>query len=203
MNMFSTQNVNEYLDSSTKRSKLDMGIHSNCYLESVEISKSKSGNEFMEFIFDKKDEASYINQRIWFPNDNPKAFNDETPEEALQREVNSKLAHIVKIMKCFVSDKNAEITATTFAEFCEIAKAKIEKSSFKEQALYLKVIYDKDGIYTQFPRFPNYIQKQEEGKDCKLKFSTWEKENRCTPANVQGPEGDNPINSVDDSDLPF
>ena len=203
MNMFSTQSVNEYLDDSTKRSKMGMGIHSNCFLESVEISKTKTGIEFMEFIFAKKDEPTYINQRIWFPNENPKAFGDETPEQALQREVNSKLAHIIKIMKCFMSEKEAEITANSFGEFCAIAKSKIEKKSFKDQPVYLKVIFDKDGIYTQFPRFPNYIQKQEEEKECKLKFSKWEKENRCTAAEVKAPEGDDPLNGMDATALPF
>ena len=202
--MFSTKAVNEYIDDSSKRAKMGMGIHSNCVLESVEIAKTKTGIDFMEFIFVKKEDNSFMNQRVWFPNGNVKPYEGETKEEALQREINSKLAHIVKILKCFVStEKGAEINAASFEEFCAVARDKILKTKFKDTPVYLKVTYDKDGIYTEFPRFPNYIQVIKEGEPCKLKFSTWEKENRCTSAAITIPENDNPLANANDDDLPF
>lgn len=203
MGIYNTKAVSEYIDDSSKRSKMSVGVHSNCFLESMEIAKSKSNVEYMEFNFVKKEDNTVMNQRVWFPNADPRPFEGETPEQALQREVNSKLAHVVKIMKCFISEKEAEISAGSFGEFCQIAKAKIEKTAYKNQPLYLKVIYDKEGLFPQFPNFPNYIQKQVEGQECKVKMSNWELENRCTPAQiVEAPKGNNTLNS-DTDDLPF
>jgi hypothetical protein len=203
MSIYNTKSVNDLIEDSTKRSKMGVGIHSNCNLESIEIAKTKANVDYMEFIFVKKEDNTFMNQRIWFPNPNPKPFDGETPEQALEREIKSKLSHVVKILKTFVSEKDAEINANSFGEFCSIAKARIEKTNFKNQPVYLKVIYDKDGVFTQFPTFPNYIQKQVEGQECRIKMSAWELENRCTPAKInEAPKGSGTINAEDD-DLPF
>lgn len=200
MSIFNTKSANEVLGDPSKRSRMSVGIHSNCYLDTVEIAKSKSNVDFMDFIFVKKDDNSTTTQRIWFPNGNPQPVNGESPEQALEKEIKGKLAHIVKIMNCFVN-KDSDINAGSFMEFCEIAKSKIEKSGYKTQPVYLKLIYDKDGIFTQFPKFPNYIQKQVDGEPCMIEISKWEKENRMTAAEIKAPKEDNPL--IDTSELPF
>jgi hypothetical protein len=198
---FSSKKANEYLKTNSKRSRIKPGIHTGVYLEDVKVTKTVNGKPFMEFIFYKKDSNEVAPKRVWFPSEKPYIREGETEDQARQREVNENLSHILTILECYVSSDEAQIEAGSFQEFCEIAKTKLLASDYADIPVRLKLTYDADGIYTAFPKYPNYIERDIEEKPISLYFSKWELENRMTPADSITENTDSSI--VVEDELPF
>lgn len=206
---FSTKQAKENLQANSKRTRLSPGIHTGVYLENVEITETVNGKPYMEFMFVKKETNEVAPKRVWFPSDKPYIKDGEDENQAKQREVNEALGHIVTILECFVPSDEAEITAGSFKEFCEVAAGKIKGSSFEDTPVRLKLLYDAAGVFTEFPRFPNYIERDVPGTEIKLKFSKWELANRMTPSEESEAPKDNSSSILNGKtedktdDLPF
>lgn len=167
-----------------KGNKIPFGIHSNCSVKSVEF---KAG-EYTDINFEDS-EGRYHNKRLWYPNGKypqqitlaDKSTREETTEEALRREGNERLAHVVKLMHIFLDandlanfPKNLD-----YDKFTEQA-IKMLTSKLGAKKVNLKLIYDSEGMYSVFGNFPDYIEEHVPNQEPKLEFSKWEKENRCT-----------------------
>lgn len=105
----------------------------------------------------------------------------ESLEDAKSRDVNERLAHIVKFMDIFLGKEVVDsFAAPNFKSFAEKAAAMLN-DSIGNNTVNIKLIYDKDGVFSTFPTFPNYIEKHVPGQEPTIKFSNWELEHRCNP----------------------
>lgn len=151
--------------------KIGVGVHANVKLSGVDV-----GDKYIDFNFVKDDLVH--NKRIWFPSDKIFQNDGESEAEARKRDLNDRLVHIAKFLHIF---KGEEVTKTlqapTFAEYAERAAEMLNEAK-NTATLNLKLIYDKEGRYSTFGRFANYVEKYEEGKEPRIKFSDWEIENR-------------------------
>ena len=187
-NPFNTKQIKE-VSKTNNRSKLGFGIHDDCVMSAVEVGVTSSGSQYIDLIFERPATNEWNNKRIWYPSDDAKPRDGETQEEANNRDITQRLEHIVAVMDVYLTDKESEVQATTFDEFCQKAVRALG-NKFVGVPVRLKLTYDKDGIYSEFPRFPGYVERQIEGSPTRLKFSKWELENRCTPSD--GPDSNSP-----------
>jgi hypothetical protein len=195
---FNSKTIREAIKSTESRVKLLPGIHDNIYFEKFDLGKTQAGQDYVDVVYGQKDSSSYIYKRVWFPADEPRVKEGETKEEARSREANDALSHIVLVTDLLLAGKDADIEAKTFDEFVKKAEDKTAKVR-DNQPLRIKVIYDSDGVYSDLPRFANYLERQIEGVAPKLRFTKWELENRMTPAKVvNAPKTDTIVD-----DLPF
>jgi len=182
-----------------RTAKLPVGIHSDINLDKVEVSKTANGYEYIEFLFKQKESGEEARQRIFFPNGDARQFDDETPQEANQRDVNQRLAHVIVITETLNANKDCNIEAKTFAEFCNKAAEVAMKG--KDTTVRLKLVPNSKG-YTDFPKYPNYIENQDLTKETRLRFS--EKELQRI-SDLAAPKSDNPLidTAKPAADLPF
>lgn len=167
-----------------KGSKIPFGIHSNCKVKSLEF---KAG-EYTDINFEDS-EGRYHNKRLWYPNGKylqtiklpDGTTKEETTDEAMLREGNERLAHIVKLLHIFLSESELANFPRNlnYDQFTDQA-IKLLTPKLASKKVNLKLIYDSEGMYSVFGNFPDYIETFVEGEEPKLQFSNWEKENRCT-----------------------
>lgn len=200
--MFSSKVIREEI-STQSVSKLKPGIHDNCYLDKFEMDKTQTGSEYCDIHYKRPESNETIYKRVWFPKpDAPYQRDGESAQEAHQRENREFLSHVVLATDAILSGSEKDINAKTLKEFVTIAEQRTSKVRDK-QPLRLKVIYDSDGIYSELPRFANYVEAQIEGVKQKLSFSKWELENRMTASTIQAPASDDAVTKEDSDDLPF
>ena len=191
----------------SRNSKFGAGIQENAELTEVTLGETQSGKKFLDFIFTRKETQEFHNKRVWYPGDTPRVRDGETEAQAAQREVNEALEHIISIVETYLPSDKAAIMANNFEDFCKKAQKKL-KGHFEGKKVRVKILYDQNGVYTQFAKFPPYVELQLEGQRSRLKISRWEQENRMTPAD--GPSTDLPFTNSNDlgpvadaDDLPF
>lgn len=151
--------------------KIPFGIHTNCKVTSL-----VKGENYVDINFEDQEGRTH-NKRLWEPNGKfPK--QGETSAEALQRESVENLAHIVKVLHIFLGEESlAAIKAETYEGFIDKA-IKAVTPRLNSETVNLKLIYDAEGIYSTFGKFPDYIEKYIPEEKSKLSYSKWEKENR-------------------------
>lgn len=161
----------------SKQSKIPMGIHAGAQVTNIE-----RGENFVDIHF-KDAEDRVHNKRLWDANGNyprkDKAGNFiETKQEAIEREEQSNLAHIVKLVHIFGGDQALQKLGGDYDEFIDKA-IKMLKPLLPTKKVNLKLIYDSEGIYSKFGTFPDYVEEYVEGQEPRLKFNKWELDN-CT-----------------------
>lgn len=152
--------------------KIPFGIHTNCVVTSV-----VKGDNYVDINFEDSEGRSH-NKRLWEPNGKyPK--QGETSDQAIERESLENLAHVVKILHIFLGENNLDaVEAKTYDGFVEKA-IKLVTPKLASKKVNLKLIYDAEGIYSTFGKFPDYIE-ENTGEAPKIDFTKWEKENRST-----------------------
>lgn len=160
--------------------KIPYGIHTNCEVVSVE-----RGDRFVDINF-KDSENRTHNKRLWDANGNyPKTDKNgvtETKEQALRREEQSNLAHIVKLMHIFLGQEAInKFPALDYDAFVERAIKELTPK-LKNTKVNLKLIFDSENKYSTFGNFPDYIEQHIEGEAPTLTFSKWELEHRSGSA---------------------
>lgn len=158
--------------------KFPVGVHSKCKVVSVE-----KGDNFIDFNYESEDGDLYHNKRVWFPSvDKLYPRDGETVAQAFDRDVNERLAHIVKHLRIFLSPEEIEkFQAPDFESFAEKAALVLNDRVLSSKYVNLSLIYDSDGEYSTFGRYPNYIEEYVEGKEPTIGPSDWERKNRMTP----------------------
>lgn len=155
--------------------KIPFGIHSACKITSID---HKPG-EYFDIHFEDA-EGRYHNKRLWAPNGKyPR--DEETVEQAKDREARERLAHLAKIMQIYFGrEKMAQLPDLEYEP--TIAKA-IEMLTpvLDTKLVNLKLRYDAEGLYSQFGDYPQeYMEEHVPGQEPTLEYSPWEKSNRCT-----------------------
>lgn len=166
-----------------KVQKIPYGVHTNCSVVSVVALK----NEYVDINVEDS-EGRVQNKRLWWPNDKyPNKIKnadgtqrDETSEETIRRGESNLLIHIVKLMHIFLGKEELEkFPELDFEPFVSQA-IKLLTPKLSTKKVNLKLIYDSEGLYSTFGNFPDYIEECVPNQEPNLKYSPWEKDNRCT-----------------------
>jgi hypothetical protein len=157
-------------DLSRGSSKIPVGIHTNCFLTGIEVS-----SDFIDINF-KDSEGRVNNKRLWAPK-GKYPNKDESVAEAITREERENLAHLTKLVHIFLGK---EALSKFSGEYLAIATnvAKQLKPKMESKKLNLKLILDKDGVYSEFGRFADYVEESIEGQAPTLFFTKYEEDNR-------------------------
>lgn len=109
----------------------------------------------------------------------------ETPQQAFARAEKEYLAHIVKHLHIFLNDEEFNTFAAADIKSFTQKAADLLNARKDTCTLNLKLIYDRDGVFSVFGKYPDYVEKHEEGKEPTLQFTKYEREQRCTPATAK------------------
>jgi len=162
--------------------KIPFGIHTKCKVTSITY---KPG-EFVDINFEDA-EGRYNNKRLYQPNGKyPRKTKvdgierEETTAEALQRDSKQKASHIVKLLHIFLGKEALKKFNGEYDEFMEKAVKALTPNVLASKYVNLKLIYDSDGVYSEFGNYADYVEEYVEGQEPNLTYSPWEKENRST-----------------------
>lgn len=157
-------------------SRIPVGIHENCKVSSVEV-----GERWIDFNYEK--DGATNNKRVWFSTPDKVWTRDgESKEQAFERSKKEDLAHVTKHLHIFLTEEEFEnFEAKTYEEFMNKAAAILE-DKLDRTTVNLKLIYDKEGMYSEFGRYPDYIEEYVEGEKPTLYYTKYELQNRTTPA---------------------
>ena len=164
-------------DLSSSGSKIPVGIHTNCSLESVE-----KGDTFYDINF-KDSEGRVHNKRLWqpkgtYPRKDKSGNVIETPAEALAREERENMRHITKLLHIFLGEEGLQtVNASSYDEFMAKGAAILNQKA-NTKKLNLKLIYDSVGVYSTFGNFVDYVEEYVEGEAPTLQYTPWELQNR-------------------------
>lgn len=155
------------------KGRIPVGIHENC-----KVTKVETGDNFIDFYYEDQQQRSH-NKRVWFPTpDKVWPKDGETKVEAFERSQKEALAHVVKHLHIFLPEKDFnKFEAENFEQFVEKA-AKVLPKHLESKTVNLKLIYDKDGVYSTFGNYPDYIEEWSADQKCGLFYTKWERENR-------------------------
>ncbi len=154
--------------------KIPFGIHTKC-----KVTKVEKGENFVDIHFEDS-EGRYHNKRLWQPKGNY-PIDGETTEQALQREERRNLTHIVKLLHIFLGEEVIRsLPSMNYEQFID-KSILLLTPQLSSKLVNLKLTYDKDGMYSQFGSYPDYIELYVDGQEPTLKYSKWELEHACTP----------------------
>lgn len=158
-------NVNESIDSESGGANfLDVGIHDDVELTSVEYKVSSEGNEFMVFTFEK--DGKKVTLTEWRPKDED--------AERLESKTKNQIKRVKHIVTKFIPENQYVFNATDFKSFCENT-IKLLGSSFIGKQVRLKVTYSWNN-YTTLPNYTPFIEKSDVKKaDSKLEILSIDK----------------------------
>lgn len=126
-------------------SYMPVGINENVFLKEVNVKKSTTNKDFIEFVF-SNESGQTVKMSEW---KNEKNMWIKTDED-LQARDNQQFGRILQIVKCFYNEiEDKELNS--FAEMINWVKGKLEQyinSNLPKNPLRLKVIYDKNGYTT-------------------------------------------------------
>lgn len=159
-------------DHNTRGSKIPFGIHTNCKVVSI-----VEGDRFFDINFEDADGATH-NKRLWNPEGKfPREVEKEgikvkeTVEEAKHREEMANHDHFKKLMSIFLPEE--KVNSNSYME--QMRKLmNLLNPVLDTKRVNLKLVYDSEGMYSEFPRFPNYVEEYVEGTEPKLKFSSYD-----------------------------
>lgn len=142
--------VNKYIDSETRQVKfIDVGIHDNVELVSVEYKVSPNGNPFIVFTFEK--DGKRLTHTEYEPKDKDGNILENKKLNQLRR-----LRHIATK---FMPEDEFEFEVETFEELGkEVVKRLTPK--LKNTLVRIKVVYSNNN-YTSLPRYVPFIERMD------------------------------------------
>lgn len=162
-----------------KAGKIPFGIHTNCKLTGVD-----KVDEHYDINFEDSTGRTH-HLRLFKPNgkypkrDKITNLEIETTEEAIAREERERMRHLVKLLHIFIGKENlSKIVAKSYDQFMSKAAAILNQKK-EAKKLNLKLIYDSEGVYSEFGKIPDYVEEYVEGEEPKLEYTPWELNNRC------------------------
>lgn len=173
-------------------SRIPVGIH-----EAVNVTKTEVGESYIDFHYEK--DGATQHKRIWFPTiDKVWTKDGESKEDALERSKREALAHVTKHLHIFLTDEEFQgFEAKSFEEYVNKAAATLENKLDRCQ-VNVKLIYDTDGQYSDFGRYPDYVEKFIEGQKPTLYYTKYELQNRLKPASASVATSDDSVVGTDD-----
>ena len=149
--------------------KIPVGIHGD-----VNFLGLKQDQSWWDILFVKPTTRQTIHKRLFQPK-GEYVQPDETPQDALERDMDNNLKHVVHLLSEFLGKENtATLEAPDYDAFMEMAAEYLDQ--FIGERVWLKVIPDKKGKYPDLGRYPNYVERFYDGEETKLKFSKKELE---------------------------
>lgn len=106
----------------------------------------------------------------------------ETPLQTFARAEKEFLAHVVKHLKIFLTDNEFNVFAAQDAKQFATKAAEMLNERKSSKKVNLKLIYDTDGVFSVFGKYPDYIEEYVEGVEPTLQYSKYEMDKRMTPA---------------------
>ncbi len=181
-----------------RRNYLQAGIHEHCNLVEFGLKTTPNGTKYVSFLFEQEGSSEIAEHKVWYPRpETAQPREEETVEQAQQREVNNALSQVIHIVENVTMEEMPVITATTFEGWAEQAIARLTNK--KKHQVKLKLIYDKNGQFATTPNRVPFVEAQEVNPT-RLKFSKFEIENRLKKA--EAPEAT--VSTSNDVDkLPF
>lgn len=163
--------------------KIPVGIHKNCKITEVVHVK----DEYTDICFEDPTGGVH-NKRLWSPKGNyPRdiklpdgSTQKETLTQAKEREAQSNLLHIVKVLHIVAPDASKNIEGSYDDVIQKVIK--VTKPLLPNVRVNLKLIYDAEGKYSTFGKFPDYIETYVEGEEPTLKYTAYEIEKGLSDA---------------------
>lgn len=154
--------------------KLPAGLHAKCKVS------FDFGDNFMEVIF--TNDQGYQNKRFWIPDPNKEKYDERK---------SATLSEFISFMKIFSPEEEVlELKAPDIMSFFKAGAALIQDDLCE---VNIKVIPDRDGVYSEIPRY-GWIERYRENFPMGLQFSKWELENRINRKSpVAPPQTDEPL----------
>jgi hypothetical protein len=195
--------VNKTINSEARQANfIDIGIHDNVELKSIEYKISPNNNPFLVLTFEK--DGKTLTHTEYEPKDKDGNVLEDKKLNQIKR-----LKHIATK---FVSEEEFTIEAETFESFCK-SIIRILKGRFEGKKVRIKVVYSNKN-FTAFPRYVPFIERMDVPKSG-LEILSIDKMTKDSPDKVVGDANpykldltpvteETPVDGVDESnDLPF
>ena len=172
--------------------KIPVGIHAGCKIDGVVVT-----DEYVDINFKDSDLRSN-NVRLWAPKGKyPQDIKDadgnvigkETVQQAVDREERANLRHLVKVQHIVAPETVAGTEAKSYLDLSKKI-AKVINENKDSVQVNLKLIFDSEGKYSTFPKYPSYIELHIEGQEPTLVYSEYEISKGLTPAGKAKKETD-------------
>lgn len=161
--------ANRLMEDTGEGAKIPVGIHGD-----VNFLGLKKDTTWWDILFVKPATRQTIHKRLFQPT-GEYTYENETPEEAYNREVDNNLKHVVHLLREFLGDEStSQLEAPDYEAFVEMAADYLDQ--FIGEQVWLKVIPDRKGKYPDLGRYPNYVERFVEGMETTLKFTKKEGE---------------------------
>lgn len=187
--MYNAKSNSEMMPTGTTGKKIPYGIHTNCSLSSVNVTDS-----YMDFNYEDP-EGRVHNKRVWFPDPTkpPTPKDGESVAEAIQRDGQERAQHITLHLKHINpgDDSWMAVSGASLKAYADNAKRYLDLYK-GDGKINLKLTLDKDLQWSEFSRFPTYLERFVDGQEPNLRFSAWELENR-SPKAAPSPSNDSPV----------
>ncbi len=149
--------------------KIPVGIH-----DDVNFLGLKKESNWWDILFVRPSTRQTIHKRLFQPT-GEYVYEEETPEMALEREIDTNLKHVVHLLREFLGDDNtSQLEAPDYDTFMDMAADYL--AQFIGERVWLKVIPDRKGKYPDLGKYPNYVERYAPGVGTKLKFTKKESE---------------------------
>jgi hypothetical protein len=164
--------VNKSINSEARQTNfIDVGIHEDVELKSIEYKMSPNGNPFLVLTFEK--DGKILTHTEYEPKD-----KDGNILENKQLNQIKRLKHI---FTKFVSEEEFTIETETFEDFCK-GIIKILKGKFEGKKVRIKVVYSNKN-YTSLPKYVPFIERMDVPKSG-LEILSIDKMTKDTPDKV-------------------
>ncbi|HKL13706.1 MAG TPA: hypothetical protein VJ907_08880 [Halanaerobiales bacterium] len=149
---------------------LDVGIHDDVEMTSVEFKQSDKGNKFLVFTFEK--DKKVVTHTEWEP-------KDQDPEKLEEKTINQ-IKRVKHIVTKYIPEEQYEFNVSNFEEFCNKTIALLG-SKYQGKKVRIKIVYNYSN-YTTLPNYVPFIEKMEVPKeDSRLEISSIDKMKKDLP----------------------
>lgn len=193
--------VNKSINSEARQTNfIDVGIHENVELKSIEYKISPNGNPFLVLTFEK--DGKLLTHTEYEPKDKD--------GNILENKKLNQIKRLKHIFTKFVSEEEFTIEEETFEGFCKNI-IRILNGKFEGKKVRIKVIYS-DKNYTSLPKYVPFIEKMDVEKSG-LEILSIDKMSKDSPDKINTTTNpytdlasikeDSEDNSDSENDLPF
>lgn len=190
--------VNKSINSEARQTNfIDVGIHDNVELKSIEYKISPNGNPFLVLTFEK--DGKLLTHTEYEPKDRD--------GNILENKKLNQIKRLKHIFTKFVSEDEFTIETETFEDFCK-SIIRILKGKFEGKKVRVKVVYSNKN-YTSLPKYVPFIERMDVEKS-DLEILSIDKMVKDSPDKVTttpNPYSDlaelNTASEPDENDLPF
>lgn len=167
----STYIVNKTINSEGRKLNfIDVGIHDNVELISIEYKVSPNNNPFLVFTFEK--DGKRLTQTEYEPKDKD--------GQILEDKKRNQIIRLKHIATKYISEDDFDFESNSFEDFCQTILKKL-KGKFEGKKMRVKVIYSNKN-YTSLPKYVPFIESMDVPKEkSSLEISSIDKMVKDTP----------------------